>query len=85
MKGDFLTMSNSKENLICSPNQLDYTKRNFDVTKAQLAHDLTMFKLLKLLDGTEDMSVIYDTYENELQHTKAVIEDKTRYELEQKD
>ncbi|TDY38981.1 hypothetical protein C7445_1286 [Alicyclobacillus sacchari] len=59
----------------------DIHKRNFDVTKNQLAHDLTIVKLLRSGKTSTDTSLLYDEYLEELQYTKAVIEDKTRYEV----
>lgn len=54
--------------------------RNFDVDKNQLAHDLTLLRISKLIDKNMNVSQIYDLYIEELEITKATIEDKTRYE-----
>lgn len=59
----------------------DIFKRNFDVSKEQLAHDLTMLRLQKIIDTKMGISLIYDRYIEELEDAKATIEDKTRYEL----
>lgn len=57
-------------------------KRQFDVSKEQLAHDLTILKMSRSDSASKDPWILYEQYIQELENVKTVIEDKTRYEIE---
>ncbi len=57
-------------------------KREFDLTKDQLAHELALLKLSTSVDAQTKMPEIFDQYLVFLREAKDTIDDKTRYESE---
>lgn len=61
--------------------QHDKVGKGFNVSKEQLAHDLAILKLSKMIDIDKlNEYQLYDQYTNFLNDFTAMIEDKTRYD-----